>query len=48
LAVEHTVRVEIQAQSAQDLPQLPHANQAEFARLYEGLMPVLITVPSGP
>jgi hypothetical protein len=45
--VEHTDRVEIQARSAQDLPQLPHAIQAELTILYQGLisvlMPVLIT-----
>ena len=41
--MEHTDRVEIQARSAQDLPLLPHAIQAELTRLYEGLTPVLIT-----
>ena len=41
--MEHTDRVEIQARSAQDLPQLPHANQAELTRLHEGLIPVLMT-----
>ena len=41
--MEHTVRVEIQARSAQDLPQLPHAVQAELTLLYEGLISVFIT-----
>ena len=45
--MEHTDRLEIQARSAQDLPQLPHAIQAELTLLYEGLIPVFITGGAG-